>query len=115
MLVEPVGELLQGEANILEADFLADDVERVVGVAVPHRSHDSGEDRSIADTGIEQPQRWRARVDVGEFLRNTVSDDLLFAAGVDEQKVLLAVVEEAEAVLSVAFRRALNRRLERQL
>ena len=39
MLAEPVRHLLERQANILEADFLADDIERKLGEATVHRPH----------------------------------------------------------------------------
>ena len=42
-----------------------------------HGSHDPGENRTVADAGIEQPQSGRARVDIGELLRNPIGHHLL--------------------------------------
>ena len=69
MLEEAVGHLLQREAHVLEADLLADDVERHVREAVVHRAHHAREHRAVAHAGVEQAQRRRARMDVGELQR----------------------------------------------
>src|SRR6266404_553969 len=42
-------------------------------------------------------------MDVGQFERDAARDHPFFAAGVDEQQVLLPVVEEAEVALGIAF------------
>jgi len=40
-------------------------------------------------------------MDVGELERDTIGDDPFFAAGVDEQEILLPIVEEAEITLRI--------------
>jgi hypothetical protein len=57
MLVEPVRHLLQREADVLQADLLADDVEGDVGEAVVHRAHEAREDGAIARARVEHPHR----------------------------------------------------------
>ena len=106
MLEEAVRHLLHGEADVLEADLLADDVERRVRKAVVHRAHHAQQHGAVADAGVEQPQRRRARMDVGEFEPDPAGDHPLFAAGVDEQQIFLPVVEEAEVALRIGARPA---------
>ena len=108
---------LQCEANVLETDFLANHVERRVGKAVVHRAHDAEQDRAVAYPGIKHAQRRRPRMHIGELERHSARDHPLFAAGVDEQKVFLAVVEETEIALRICwharFRRHSGRWRER--
>src|SRR3982751_5871593 len=59
MLEETVRHFLQRETDVLQADLLADHVERHVGKAVMHRAHHAREDRAIADAGIEDAHRRR--------------------------------------------------------
>src|SRR5262249_57523231 len=42
-------------------------------------------------------------MDVGQFERDAARDHPFLAAGIDEQQILLAVVEEAEVALGIAF------------
>ena len=69
MLEEAVRHLLQGEADVLEADLLADHVERHVRKAVVHRAHHAQQHGAVADAGVEHAHRRRARMDVGELER----------------------------------------------
>ena len=105
VLVEAVGHLAQAQAHVLEADLLAHDVERHRREAPVHLAHHLREHRAVAHAGVEQAHRGRARVDVAELEPDARRDHVLLAAGVDEEQVLLAVVEEAE----VLFRRRLAR------
>ena len=106
VLVEAVGHLVEGEPGVLEADLLADDVEGQRRQAAVHLAHDAGEHRAVAHAGVEHAHRRRLGVQVGELQADAARHHLLLAAGVDEQQILLAVVEEAE----VARGRALARR-----
>ena len=105
MLEEAVRHFLQRQANVFEADLLADDVERHVGEAVVHGAHHARQHRAVADAGVEHAQRRRMRMEEAQLLGDPVGDFPLLAAGVDEQQILLPVVEEAEIPLR-RFRRA---------
>ena len=98
MLEQPVGHLLQHEAHVLEADLLADDVERHRREAVVHGAHGAGEHRAVAHAGVEQAQRRRAWMDVGQLHADALGDHPLLAAGGDEQQVFLPVVVKAEVL-----------------
>ena len=74
MLEQPVGHLLQHEAHVLEADLLAHDVERHGREAVVHGAHGAGQHRAVAHAGVEQAQRRRARMDVGQFHADALGD-----------------------------------------
>jgi hypothetical protein len=50
----------------------------------------------LPDTGVEDAERRRRRLQVAELERNPVGDFGLLAAGRDEQQVFLPVVEEPE-------------------
>ena len=78
------------------ADLLARDVERHVREAPMHGTQHARKHRAVADTGVEQAHCGRTRVNVREFQRDPPRHNLLLATGVHEQKVLLAIVEEAE-------------------
>ena len=67
MLEEAVGHLVEREPHVLEADLLADDVERHGREAVVHRAHHARQHGAVADAGIEDAHRRRARMDVGEL------------------------------------------------
>src|SRR5262249_55921966 len=71
-----------------------------------HLAHDPREHGAVAHAGVEQAHRRRTRMDVAELEAHAPRDHVLLAAGIDEQQVLLAVVEEAEILL----RRELARR-----
>ena len=102
MLEEAIRHLLQREPDVLEADLLADGVERHVRETVVHGAHHAYQHRAVADAGVEHPHRRRARVDVDEFFGDAVRDLPFLAAGVDEQQIFLPVVEEAEVALRIA-------------
>jgi hypothetical protein len=106
MLEEAVRHLAQRQAHVLEADLLADDEERHRREAPVHLAHHSREHGAVAHAGVEQPHRRRTRMDMAELEPDAARDHVLLAAGVDEEEVLLAVVEEAE----VLFRRELAHR-----
>ena len=101
MLVEAVGHLVEREARVLQADLLADHVERQRRKAPVHLAHDAGQHRAIAHAGVEHAQGRRLGMQVGELHADAPRDHLLLAAGVDEQQVLLPVVEEAEVARAV--------------
>ncbi len=67
MFDEAVGHLLQREADVLEADLFADDIERHGRERVVHRAHHARQYGAVADAGIEHAHRRRARMDVAEF------------------------------------------------
>ncbi len=96
MLVEAVRHLLEGEPRVLQADLLADDVERQRREAPMHLAHHARQHGAVAHAGVEHAQRRRRRMQVLQLEPDAVGDRLLLAAGVDEQQVLLPVVEEAE-------------------
>ena len=110
MLEEAVRHLLQGEADVLEADLLADRVERHVREAVVHRAHHARQHRAVADAGVEHAHRRRARMDVAELERDAARHHPLLRAGVDEQQIFLPVVEEAEIALRVGRARRMRDR-----
>src|SRR5260221_1733728 len=104
MFEEAVGHLAQAEAHVLEADFLADDVERHRRETAVHLAHDAREHRAVAHAGIEQAHRRRPRMDLAELEPDAPRDHVLLAAGIDEEQVLLAVVEEAEVGFRIGLR-----------
>ena len=103
MLEQPVRHLFERQADVLEAQFLARDIERHMGEADVHRAHHPRQHGAVADAGIEDPQCRRPRMDGGQFQRDPLRDHPLFAAGVDEQQVFLAVLEETEIASRVAL------------
>ena len=74
MLDEAIGHLVQRETNVLQADFLADDIEGHGRETVVHRTHHAREHRSVADAGVKHAHRRRTRMDIGEFKADPVSD-----------------------------------------
>ena len=96
MLVEPVGHPLQAEAHVLQADLLADDVERQGAEAPVHLAHDAGEHGAVSHAGVEHAERRRLGMDVGELQPGAFGDHPFLRAGVDEGEVFLAVVVEPE-------------------
>ena len=110
MLEEAVGHFLQRQPHVLEADFLADHVERHVREAVVHRAHHAREHGAVADAGVEDAHCRRARMQMRKLLGDAVRHLPLFAAGVDEQQIFLPVVEEAEIALRVRLARTMRGR-----
>ena len=101
MLEEAIRHFLQRQPHVLEADLLADGVERHVREAVVHGAHHPHQHRAVADAGVEHAHRRRPRMDVHELFGDAVRHLPLLAAGVDEQQIFLPVVEEAEIALRV--------------
>src|SRR6476660_3674398 len=101
MLNEAIRHLVQCEADILEADFLADDIKGRCWEPVVHRTHHAREHRSITDTGVKYTHRWRPRMNVGELKTHARSDFPLLRTGVHEEQILLPVVEETEIALRI--------------
>ena len=66
-----------------------------------HGPHHAREHRAIADAGVEHAHRRRARIDVLELARGALGNHPFLAAGVDEEQILLAIVEEAEIAAAV--------------
>ena len=54
--IEASGIFSSVEAHVLEADFLADDVERHGRKALVHRAHHARQHRAVADAGVEHAQ-----------------------------------------------------------
>jgi hypothetical protein len=96
MLVEAVGHFLQAEPRVLEADLLADGIERQRRKAPVHFAQHARQHGAVAHAGVEHAHRGRRRMQVGELQADAAGDGFLLAAGVDEQQIFLAVVEEAE-------------------
>ena len=104
MFEQAVRHLFQHQPHVLVADLLGDDVERHGRETRVQRPHHPRQHGAVADTGVEDPQRRRRRLQIAEFERNPVGDFGLLAAGRDEQQVFLPVVEEPETggAISVA-------------
>src|SRR5260370_35000549 len=68
-----------------------------------HRAHNPQQDGAIADAGVEHAQRRRARMDIGKLERDAARNHPFFAAGADEEEILLPVIEEAEIALRIAL------------
>ena len=103
MFHEAVRHLLHRQPHVLEADLLADDVERRMREAVVHRAHHPSEHGAVADAGVEQAQGRRPGMDIVQLERDAVADHPFLAAGVHEQQIFLPVVEEAEVMLRIAL------------
>src|SRR5207302_916171 len=73
-------------------------------IALVHRAHDAGEDRAVADAGIEHPDRGRPWMNIGELHADALCNHPFLAAGADEQQILLAVVVETEVGLRLVLR-----------
>lgn len=101
MLEQAVGHLLQGQAHVLQADLLADDVEGQGLEAGVHRPQEPRQHRPVADPGVVEAQCRRAGAQVGQLFRDAPGDHPLLATGVDEEQVFLPVVEETEIVCAV--------------
>ena len=92
MLDKAVGQFLQRQANILQADLLADDEKGNSREAPMHRAHQMPEDGAVADTGIEQPQGRRRGANMRQLLGRALGNLPLFVAGVDEGQVFLPII-----------------------
>src|ERR1700688_3819330 len=101
MLKETIGHFLQRQSHVFEADFLTNDIARHVREAIMHGAHYSRKHRAIADAGIEHANRWWSRMQIGEFLGDAMRHFPFFTAGIDEEQILLAVIEEAEIALRI--------------
>src|SRR5271169_2723382 len=104
MLAETVGHFLQGKTDVFQADFFADQIERHVRKTVVHGPHHARQHGAVADAGVEYAHGRGTRMDIGELERDAARDHPFFAAGVDEQEILLPVIEEAEIALRIARR-----------
>ena len=102
MLEEAVRHFLQRQPHVLEADFLADRVERHVREAVVHGAHHARQHRAVADAGVEHAHRRRTRMQMRKLFGDAVRHLPFLAAGIDEQQIFLPVVEEAEIALRIA-------------
>ena len=69
--------------------------------AVVHRPHHAHHNRAVANPGVEDADRRRTRMDMGEFFGDAVGDLPFLAASIDEEQVFLAVVEETEIPLRI--------------
>src|SRR6516162_11308685 len=59
--------------------------------------------KTVADACVKHPKCWRARMEACELKPDSLGNDPLFAAGMDEQQVFLAILEEAEIAARVAL------------
>src|SRR5262245_2633082 len=101
MLDKAIRHLVQREPDILEADFLADNVERRGRKTVVHRAHYAREHGAVADTGIEHTDRRRAWVNVGQFKPYPRSNFPFLRTGIHEQQVFLTIVEEEKIAMCI--------------
>src|SRR6516164_351025 len=101
MLDKTIRHLMQREANVLQADFLADDIEGRGREPVVHRAHHAREHRPVTDAGVEHAHRWRPRMDIGELKAHPRSNFPLLRASVHEEQILLPVVKETKIALRV--------------
>ena len=115
MLDKTVGHLVQREADVLQADLLADDIKRHCRETVVHGAHHARQHRAVADAGVEHAHRRRARMNIGELHADTMRDFPFLRAGVHEQQIFLPVVEEAEIALRVVARLSGSDRRRRRL
>ncbi len=99
MLGEAVRQLLERQAQILEAYLLADDQERHVGERLVQTPERARQDSAVTGARIEKIQRRRARRNVRYLTTHLLRDRPFLATGGDEHQVLLAVVEETERPL----------------
>src|SRR5258707_7897012 len=101
MFDEAVGHLVKREADIFQADLLADDIKWRGRKAVVHRAHHTRQYRAVADAGVEHTHRRRTWMNVGELEIDARCDLPFLRAGVHEQQIFLAVVEETKIALRV--------------
>ena len=117
MLEQPIRHFIEYEANVLEADLLADDIAGQGRKALVDRAHDARQQSAVADPRVENADRGRARIDIAQFHRDPLRNDPFLAAGVDEQQIFLPIVEETENRLAGRQRhrvRHYQRRLHRR-
>jgi hypothetical protein len=96
MLAEAIGQLLETETHVLEADFLGDREHRHRREQAVRGAQQPCEHGAVAHAGVEYVQRRRGRAHVLEFLGGATRDRGLLVAGIDEREVFLPVVVEAE-------------------
>jgi hypothetical protein len=96
MLGETVGQLFQGEPDILEGNLLADHQEGHGREVFVQAAQHAGQHGAVAHARIVQAKRRRAGLDLGQLLAHPFGDGPLLAAGGDELQILLAVVEKTE-------------------
>ena len=96
MLEQAVGQLLEPEAHVFEADLLGDHEHRHGRELAMRAAHDTRDHRAVAHAGVEQAHRRRRRPQQCHLVRGAARDRRFLVAGGDERQVLLAVVVEAE-------------------
>jgi hypothetical protein len=96
MFEEAIGHLVEREADILQADFLAGDVEGEALELAVHRAQHARQHGAVADPGIEEADGRRGRLERLDLLGGAFGDDPLFGAGVHEHQIFLTIVVEAE-------------------
>src|SRR5258708_23558645 len=101
MFDEAVGHLVKREADIFQAELLADDIKWRGRKAVVHRAHHTRQYRAVADAGVEHTHRRRTWMNVGELEIDARCDLPFLRAGVHEQQIFLAVVGETKIALRV--------------
>src|SRR5258708_21784097 len=101
MFDEAVGHLVKREADLFQADLLADDIKWRGRKAVVHRAHHTRQYRAVADAGVEHTHRRRTWMNVGELEIDARCALPFLRAGVHEQQIFLAVVEETKIALRV--------------
>ena len=64
MLEQPIRHFVEYEADVLEADLLADDIAGQGRKALVDRAHDARQQSAVADPRVENADRGRARIDM---------------------------------------------------
>ena len=96
VLDEPVGELAQREAHVLQADLLAHDVQGHGGELGVDRAEQVRQHGAVAHAGVEQAKGRRLGGQCAQLPGGPLGHGPLLVARRDEREVLLAVVVEAE-------------------
>ena len=98
VLGKTAGERVERQPGVLHRELLADDEARNRRRVVVEMTEHVRQDDAVAGAGIEDPNRWRSRLQVWQLLADLRADHGLLARGRHEHQVLLTVVEEAESI-----------------
>ena len=118
VLDQPVGQFLEAEPYVLEADLLGDDQQRHRRELAMRAAHDSRDHRTVAHTGVEDPHGRRRRSQQRDLVGGAARYRRFLVAGIYEGQVLLAVVIEAKRRRrpgTVSSRRGYGRRRGRDI
>ncbi len=104
MFNQSIRKLFETQANIFEADFLADYIERQRRVLLVQGTQGMTQNSAVTHTGVKNSQCGWIRSQVFELKGRTFRDLPLLIAGIYKRQILLAIIIKAQRTIGLGQR-----------